>query len=442
MINPFKELEEKYGIEYIIKDAVLASFPKSGRTWLRMILAKLLDLKGIDTDEYEFLPVFHKSSSEIKNNFKDIKLKVVFLKRHCGDTAVSYFREHEDKHGKIYIFDQDTKNIISACASISEFFRHVIPEIITFNNWWISNPYNQKILYISYEEMQENTFLVIKKVVDFLEFDCTEEQIIQAIEYSTFDNMKKIENGEGFDYLRGYKGNFSGNSSLENRPRIRKGKVGSYLEELNKEDIQFVESYENLLLKRQNLVKKRVDGFDWILDVADGGIGPVLVRSKTTGIGADFAREKLFMLTLDSVVKEGMTCIDIGANIGYATMFMLRNSGKTGDVYAIEPDNHNLALIGPNLVINGYDTTKLTKCLISDKDGESDFWIARHPNLNSVVKTKHSIRKETIECVTLATYCETRNIYPNFIKMDIEGHEVSVFNGAYEFFKKNRGETH
>jgi hypothetical protein len=26
--------------------------------------------------------------------------------------------------------------------------------------------------------------------------------------------------------------------------------------------------------------------------------------------------------------------------------------------------------------------------------------------------------------------------------MDIEGHEVSVFDGAYEYFKKNRGTTH
>ena len=26
--------------------------------------------------------------------------------------------------------------------------------------------------------------------------------------------------------------------------------------------------------------------------------------------------------------------------------------------------------------------------------------------------------------------------------MDIEGHEVSVFNSGYEYFKKNRGETH
>ena len=75
----------------------------------------------------------------------------------------------------------------------------------------------------------------------------------------------------------------------------------------------------------KNLVKKKVDGFNWILDVADGGIGSVLARANTTGVDSDFAREKLFMLTLNTVVEPGMVCVDVGANIGYATMMMIRN---------------------------------------------------------------------------------------------------------------------
>jgi hypothetical protein len=58
-----------------------------------------------------------------------------------------------------------------------------------------------------------------------------------------------------------------------------------------------------------------------------------------------------------------------------------------------------------------------------------------------VKKTKHSVRKEVIDCFSLNTFCSTRK-YPNFIKMDIEGHEVSVFEGGYEYFKNNDGETH
>ena len=190
------------------------------------------------------------------------------------------------------------------------------------------------------------------------------------------------------------------------------------------------------------IYRKQVDGFNWTLNIADGGIGSTLYNANTPGKDYSFARECVFMQLLDTTIKEGMTCIDLGANIGYATMFMLRNVGDSGTVYAIEPDPHNLRMLRINLSENGYGLKcEKTQCLISDKDGKSEFWIARHPNLNSVKKTKHSIRREVIDCFTLETFCSTRK-YPNFIKMDIEGHEVNVFEGGYNYFKENDGETH
>ena len=188
------------------------------------------------------------------------------------------------------------------------------------------------------------------------------------------------------------------------------------------------------------ILRTQTDGFKWIVDIADGGIGRQLYISSTPGENYSFARENLFMSLLDQTIKPGMTCIDIGANIGYATMFMIRNVGDAGTVYAIEPDPHNMKFLLANLKENNY-SCETKKCLVSNYDGESDFWIARHPNLNSVKKTKHSIRQEKINCLTLETFCKNRK-YPNFLKMDLEGHEVSVFEGGYEYFKNNDGETH
>ena len=190
--------------------------------------------------------------------------------------------------------------------------------------------------------------------------------------------------------------------------------------------------------------KKTVDGFNWILDISDGGISSTLYRSNTLGKNFSYSRECAFMEILNSTIKEGMVCIDLGANIGYATMFMLRNVGEKGFVYAIEPDAHNIQILLKNIEENDFldpSRVEASKCVNSDTDGESSFWIASKPNLNSVRKTKHSIREEKIPCLSLSSFCGNRR-YPNFIKMDIEGHEVSVFRGGYEYFKKNRGTTH
>ena len=75
------------------------------------------------------------------------------------------------------------------------------------------------------------------------------------------------------------------------------------------------------------IVRTNTDGFKWIVDVADGGIGRQLYVSDTAGKEYSFAREKMFMTLLNDTIKPGMTCIDVGANIGYATLFMTRNVG-------------------------------------------------------------------------------------------------------------------
>ena len=159
------------------------------------------------------------------------------------------------------------------------------------------------------------------------------------------------------------------------------------------------------------LTKKEVDGFKWNLDVNDGGISRVLNTATTDGKDFSFAREIVFMNILYTTIKPVMVCIDLGANIGYATMFMIRNSGPSGYVYAIDPDNHNLDMLTRNIKENDYDSLDLvetTRCLITDFDGDSPFWIASQPNLNSVKKTKHSIRQETIPCFSLDLLCRKK----------------------------------
>jgi len=181
------------------------------------------------------------------------------------------------------------------------------------------------------------------------------------------------------------------------------------------------------------IVQQYVDNFMMTLDLADNGISNVLYQAG--------GREKAFMGIMQDTVKEGMVCLDLGANIGYTTLYMLRNVGDDGYVYAIEPGKHNLELLQKNVDQNNFeDLCEITEGAISSKNGELDFWLADAPNLHSFKKTHRSRNKVSVEAYTLETFLENKR-FPNFIKMDVEGHEVDIFKGGLNYFKNNPGHT-
>jgi FkbM family methyltransferase len=181
------------------------------------------------------------------------------------------------------------------------------------------------------------------------------------------------------------------------------------------------------------LVQKQIDDFKMNLNISDGGISSVLYY--------EGGREKAFMSLLNETVKEGMTCLDLGGNIGYTTLPMLRNVGPEGFVYAVEPDSQSIGILTKNVEDNGYnDRCEVTQCAISGHDGIEIFWEASKPNLSSVKKNKYSTTKKEVPCFSLNTFLQDRR-YPNFIKMDVEGHEVKIFEGGLDYFTKNEGHT-
>tara|TARA_R110000824_G_scaffold25978_4_gene89928 strand:- start:11955 stop:12806 length:852 start_codon:yes stop_codon:yes gene_type:complete len=180
------------------------------------------------------------------------------------------------------------------------------------------------------------------------------------------------------------------------------------------------------------VLKKRIGEHTMHLDVEDGGISAVLY--------AQGQRELAFMGLLQEEIKEGMVCVDLGSNIGYTTLYMLQNAGQDGFVYAIEPDPRNLSLLQKNIEENSYQNCEVIHCAISDNDGEIDFWEAAKPNLSSVTKNKYSTNKISVPSFTLESFLQDRR-YPNFIKMDVEGHEVKIFESGLDYFSKNDGYT-
>ncbi len=198
---------------------------------------------------------------------------------------------------------------------------------------------------------------------------------------------------------------------------------------------RFLKKLNIYFRKKLNLgkVRKNISGFIMNLDLNDNGISKSLYF--------EGGREHAYMFIIKKTVSKSMICLDIGANIGYTTLYMLRNAGKTGFVYAIEPDPHNFKILMRNVRENNFSSNcKMSRCILSDKNGEADFWIADKPNLNSVHRTRHSIRKIKIPSYNLSTYLKNKK-FPQFIKMDVEGHEVNIFRGGLDYFGQNKSPT-
>ena len=231
----FANFEKKYNIKYVLQDSILISYPKSGRTWLRMIMAKLINIKGLDTSKKEFMPAVHYDVEKLRSMF-GTELKVIFLHRNVADVVSSYYAEKStsNRSGALYR------------GSVREFMRdkqYGVDAAIIFNKQWLEwASINTSIKVVSYEDLIKDTVSEISEIMGFLGFHCLDGEVMEAVEYSKFDNMSKIEKGIGDNLLSGYKGNFG-----KSIGRVRRGKVGGYREDFSEEDINYIEKRKRAL---------------------------------------------------------------------------------------------------------------------------------------------------------------------------------------------------
>ena len=140
------------------------------------------------------------------------------------------------------------------------------------------------------------------------------------------------------------------------------------------------------------------------------------------------------------VVKKGDTAIDIGAMIGCYTLVFAKLVGETGKVFAFEPEYENYNIVKSNVLINGYDNTKIVNKAVSDIDGEMPLYI-HDANLGM-----HTLGKPTywkpkgvvnVKTVQLDT-CLSKSCRVDFIKMDIQGAEGLALKGMERTLRDNK----
>ena len=151
-----------------------------------------------------------------------------------------------------------------------------------------------------------------------------------------------------------------------------------------------------------------------------------------------WAEESCDIRYLLSIDLKGKTVLDVGANIGIFSYWMSRTVGNTGHVYAFEAQ--------PELetwLLDLKRTFKLTNLNIvnkalSDKAGKQTLY---RSFVGAGGATFHYINNNELEIqvekITLDDYIKLNGITDvAFIKCDVEGHELSVFEGARATLEK------
>jgi FkbM family methyltransferase len=171
------------------------------------------------------------------------------------------------------------------------------------------------------------------------------------------------------------------------------------------------------------------------VDLADHVIGLSIVRGQYEGDEVAFMR---------TVLKPEDTALDVGAHIGFFAVQMAATVGGGGRVYAFEPFDANADLLARSIRENAFeDRVTLTRAAVGAAAGSAALTFPRETlNTGGAYLLRHGTAPlpgnlcREVPVVALDAMAIRRPV--RFIKMDVEGAEPLVLDGAERIVTEDR----
>ena len=230
--------------------AYLCSFPKSGRTWLRFMLANVLATHyglPVELDLHTFFTVIPNDEGHPDRGWPAYRFgdqipcvaashqpydqevhggrPVVFLLRDPRDVLVSFWL-HQSRQFRRFSGD------------LSSFIRHEaygIGFLLGYLQSWQEVTLARRTLVMTYEELHADAPAALRAVCAFLEIPASEQEISAAVVSGSFQRMQALERRGG---IAGHRYDRSDESAL----RVRRGLVRGYQEHLCAADEMYIGS--------------------------------------------------------------------------------------------------------------------------------------------------------------------------------------------------------
>ena len=237
-------------------DVALVSYPKSGRTFVRAMVARLYQRRfGLDERDLLEFPKLKRAAPGVPRLLfthagdtmrgpAEITLdeaahahcRVVLLVRHPGDITVSRYRHlrHRSRdRARRRLADQPLETFVWAEQG-------GIPSIVAFLNQWADLSRRRPgITIVRYEDFLSDPQATLGQLAKAVGLDVNDKDIADAVEFGNYRNLKRLEQ-EGYFHSKRLR---PAKSDDAQSGKVRSGSSGGYRQQLGDLEAERVDAY-------------------------------------------------------------------------------------------------------------------------------------------------------------------------------------------------------
>ena len=229
---------------------MIVSFPKSGRTWLRLLLGKTLcDHYGLPASKMLDTPALSDAAG---------LLPTVFSHDGASNTEARHLRRlrrDKSEYGakRVVFLRRDPRDVVVSCffqanrrrdlfrGDLSAFLRdphYGIDKILRYYDlWYAARDVPEAFRLISYESLHNEPVASLRIALGAMGGQGIPDAVLEdAVAFGNFENMRRMEREGSFESRRMRPGDAEDPESF----KVRRGEIGGYREYLSAADQAYV----------------------------------------------------------------------------------------------------------------------------------------------------------------------------------------------------------